>query len=208
MRIALIVAIAIAVIASVVAYRNAASLGDVQGQLAAQVQELSAKNAAGEDLKAKLAGVSDQLKAATNESNQLKAQKTDLAKQLSDVTTDRDQLKAKGADLTKQFADLSQQLSSTQTERDQLKANAADLADQMKKNQSGQGDLQSKVDTETKHIAALTTEREVGQRKPYWHMEQLTNLGALPPFGFEVMVFPLEIVGASAAPARVVAVVR
>jgi kynurenine formamidase len=48
----------------------------------------------------------------------------------------------------------------------------------------------------------------VGQRRPYWHMEQLTNLGALPPKGFEVMVFPLKIVGASAAPARVVAVIR
>jgi kynurenine formamidase len=48
----------------------------------------------------------------------------------------------------------------------------------------------------------------VGQRRPYWHMEQLTNLGALPPSGFEVMVFPLKIVGASAAPARVVAVIR
>jgi kynurenine formamidase len=48
----------------------------------------------------------------------------------------------------------------------------------------------------------------VGQRKPHWHMEQLTNLSALPPSGFEVMVFPLKIVGASAAPARVVAVIR
>jgi kynurenine formamidase len=48
----------------------------------------------------------------------------------------------------------------------------------------------------------------VGQRRPYWHMEQLTNLGALPASGFEVMVFPLKIVGASAAPARVVAVIR
>jgi len=48
----------------------------------------------------------------------------------------------------------------------------------------------------------------VGQRRPYWHMEQLTNLGALPAHGFEVMVFPLKIVGASAAPARVVAVIR
>ena len=48
----------------------------------------------------------------------------------------------------------------------------------------------------------------VGQRKPHWHMEQLTNLGALPPSGFEVMVFPLKIVGGSAAPARVVAVIR
>lgn len=48
----------------------------------------------------------------------------------------------------------------------------------------------------------------VGQRRPYWHMEQLTNLGALPPSGFEVAVFPLKIVGASAAPARVVAILR
>lgn len=48
----------------------------------------------------------------------------------------------------------------------------------------------------------------VGLRRPYWHMEQLTNLGALPPHGFEVAVFPLKIVGASAAPARVVALMR
>jgi kynurenine formamidase len=48
----------------------------------------------------------------------------------------------------------------------------------------------------------------VGQRRPYWHMEQLCNLDALPPHGFEVVVFPLKIVGASAAPARVVAILR
>ena len=48
----------------------------------------------------------------------------------------------------------------------------------------------------------------VGQRRPYWHMEQLTNLDALPASGFEVAVFPLKIVGASAAPARVVAILR
>ncbi|MDQ8697336.1 cyclase family protein [Hyphomicrobium sp. LHD-15] len=48
----------------------------------------------------------------------------------------------------------------------------------------------------------------VGQRRPYWHMEQLTNLGALPAHGFEVAVFPLKIEGASAAPARVVALLR
>lgn len=45
----------------------------------------------------------------------------------------------------------------------------------------------------------------LGQRKPYWHIEQLTNLQALPSYGFQVGVFPLKIVGASAAPARVVA---
>lgn len=45
----------------------------------------------------------------------------------------------------------------------------------------------------------------VGHEKEYWHMEQLVNLGALPYTGFEVAVFPLKILGASAAPARVVA---
>jgi kynurenine formamidase len=48
----------------------------------------------------------------------------------------------------------------------------------------------------------------VGQRKTYWHMEQLTNLGALPAHGFKVCVFPLKLVGASAAPARVVALME
>ncbi len=46
----------------------------------------------------------------------------------------------------------------------------------------------------------------VGQRKEYCHMEQLVNLDALPYSGFKVAVFPLKIVGASAAPARVVAI--
>lgn len=45
----------------------------------------------------------------------------------------------------------------------------------------------------------------LGQKKPYWQMEQLTNLQSLPSHGFRVCVFPLKIVGASAAPARVVA---
>ncbi|CAA0156072.1 cyclase family protein [Tenacibaculum maritimum] len=45
----------------------------------------------------------------------------------------------------------------------------------------------------------------VGQNKEYCHMEQLVNLDALPLSGFKVAVFPLKIVGASAAPARVVA---
>lgn len=46
----------------------------------------------------------------------------------------------------------------------------------------------------------------VGQHKEYCHMEQLTNLDQLPYSGFKVAVFPLKIVGASAAPARVVAI--
>jgi kynurenine formamidase len=48
----------------------------------------------------------------------------------------------------------------------------------------------------------------VGQKHEYWHMEQLVNLDALPVQGFKVAVFPLKIVGASAAPARVVAIIE
>ena len=41
---------------------------------------------------------------------------------------------------------------------------------------------------------------------PYSQIERLANLGALPSTGFRVSCFPLRIVGASAAPARVVAI--
>jgi len=46
----------------------------------------------------------------------------------------------------------------------------------------------------------------VGAELEYFHMEQLVNLSALPSDGFKVAVFPLKIKGASAAPARVVAI--
>ena len=42
---------------------------------------------------------------------------------------------------------------------------------------------------------------------PYSQIERLVNLGDLPPSGFQVACFPLKIVGAGAAPARVVALV-
>ena len=42
---------------------------------------------------------------------------------------------------------------------------------------------------------------------PYSQIERLVNLGDLPPTGFTVACFPLRIVGGSAAPARVVAIV-
>lgn len=46
----------------------------------------------------------------------------------------------------------------------------------------------------------------VGIDHEYCHMEQLTNLSALPTTGFKVATFPLKIKGGSAAPARVVAI--
>jgi kynurenine formamidase len=42
---------------------------------------------------------------------------------------------------------------------------------------------------------------------PYSQIERLVGLDQLPPTGFKVACFPLRIVGASAAPARVVAIV-
>jgi kynurenine formamidase len=42
---------------------------------------------------------------------------------------------------------------------------------------------------------------------PYSQIERLTNLDRLPATGFKVACFPLRLVGASAAPARVVAIV-
>jgi kynurenine formamidase len=43
---------------------------------------------------------------------------------------------------------------------------------------------------------------------PYSQIERLYNLAELPPTGFQVACFPLKIVGASAAPARVVALLE
>ena len=48
----------------------------------------------------------------------------------------------------------------------------------------------------------------VGVEKEYCHMEQLTNLDALPLKGFKVAAFPLKIKGASAGPARIVALIE
>jgi kynurenine formamidase len=41
----------------------------------------------------------------------------------------------------------------------------------------------------------------------YCQIERLCNLGELPPTGFQVSCFPLRVVGGSAGPARVVAIV-
>ena len=41
----------------------------------------------------------------------------------------------------------------------------------------------------------------------YSQIERLVNLGELPDTGFRVACFPLRLAGASAAPARVVAIV-
>lgn len=42
---------------------------------------------------------------------------------------------------------------------------------------------------------------------PYCQIERLAGLDALPPDGFDVSCFPLKVIGGSAGPARVVAIV-
>ncbi len=59
---------------------------------------------------------------------------------------------------------------------------------------------------ETKDSEYFWEAHLVGKHKEYCHMEQLVNLDALPYSGFKIAVFPLKIVGASAAPSRVVAI--
>ncbi len=48
----------------------------------------------------------------------------------------------------------------------------------------------------------------VGVDREYCHIERLTNLDKLPPFGFKVCCFPLKVRGGSAGPARVVAILE
>lgn len=64
---------------------------------------------------------------------------------------------------------------------------------------------QMKKAKETNNSELFWEAHLVGKNKEYCHMEQLVNLDALPYSGFKIAVFPLKIVGASAAPARVVA---
>lgn len=47
----------------------------------------------------------------------------------------------------------------------------------------------------------------VMKQEPYWHIENLTNLDQLPPYGFTLSVFPIKWVGTTAAPVRAVAIV-
>jgi len=40
----------------------------------------------------------------------------------------------------------------------------------------------------------------------YWHLENLTNLDQLPPYGFKLSVLPIKWVGTTGAPVRAVAI--
>lgn len=64
---------------------------------------------------------------------------------------------------------------------------------------------QTKKAIETKDPDVFWEAHLIGKEKEYCHMEQLTNLDALPYIGFKIAVFPLKLKGASASPARVVA---
>lgn len=48
---------------------------------------------------------------------------------------------------------------------------------------------------------------KVMQTDPYWHIENLTNLGELPSHGFKLSVFPIKWVGTTGAPVRAVGII-
>jgi kynurenine formamidase len=58
---------------------------------------------------------------------------------------------------------------------------------------------------ETKDPSIIWEGHKAGREAPYWQMEKLHNLECLPPFGFNVICFPVKIKGAGAGWTRTVA---
>ncbi len=59
---------------------------------------------------------------------------------------------------------------------------------------------------ETRDPKIIWEGHKAGREIPYWQMEKLGNLAALPPTGFEIACFPVKIKNASAGWSRVVAI--
>lgn len=59
----------------------------------------------------------------------------------------------------------------------------------------------------TKDPAYLWPAHFFGRVREYAHIERLTNLDKLPPFGFKIQCFPIKILDAGAAWARVAAII-
>jgi kynurenine formamidase len=61
---------------------------------------------------------------------------------------------------------------------------------------------------ETRDPAIIWEGHKAGRIRPYWQIEKLTNLEALPPHGFTLSCFPVKIERASAGWIRAVALVE
>ena len=59
----------------------------------------------------------------------------------------------------------------------------------------------------TKNVSYLWPAHFFGRKKEYAHIERLTNLDKLPPYGFKIQCFPIKILDCGAAWSRVVAFV-
>lgn len=59
----------------------------------------------------------------------------------------------------------------------------------------------------TGDLSLIWEGHKAGMEMPYWQMEKLCNLEALPPFGFTVICFPVKIYRASAGWTRAVAMI-
>lgn len=60
---------------------------------------------------------------------------------------------------------------------------------------------------ETRDPAIIWEGHKAGRIRPYWQIEKLANLAALPPSGFTISCFPVKIEGASAGWIRAVALI-
>jgi len=61
---------------------------------------------------------------------------------------------------------------------------------------------------ETKNPSIIWEGHKAGRIRPYYQIEKLTNLAALPDFGFTFSCFPVKIERASAGWIRAVAIVE
>jgi kynurenine formamidase len=60
---------------------------------------------------------------------------------------------------------------------------------------------------ESRDPAIIWEGHKAGRIRPYWQIEKLMNLAALPPHGFTLSCFPVKIEGASAGWIRAVAII-
>ena len=61
---------------------------------------------------------------------------------------------------------------------------------------------------ESRDAGLIWEGHKAGRIRPYWQIEKLTNLAALPPFGFTLSCFPVKIDRASAGWIRAVALIE
>jgi uncharacterized coiled-coil DUF342 family protein len=196
--ITLFIVIAIAVIASVVAYRNAASLGDVQGQLALkakvaalgdQVKTIQSRQS---DLQSSVDAETKQTAVLDTELSKLQVVTDNLTKQLQNTLVERDNATAKLNELTAQYRQLAAQVQewaaktaasdvlnakSAMSEGGLLKAQVADLSKQLSDMTNDRDQFKAKSTDSSTQVADLTQQLSVALRERDQLKAKVATLG-------------------------------